>query len=437
MPNFLRLSYYLTGAIRRAYWHPKRLREFQEKRLRYTVRYAYNFVPFYHRRFRATGVFPDDIKGLDDLKKLPIITKDEYRHIPINELISKEFINYKLRMVQTSGSTGKPLKIYLTAAESDWRKAVYMRANMLCGQMPADRWVVITAPHHFGSVPRLQRSLGIYAQTCLSVFDCMEKHVDFIREFKPQILDGYSGVLLLLAQEVKKSGLTFKPKLVFGNADLIDPSSRKNLEEVFNAPYCDQFGCAEFNRTAWNCIERQAYHMDVDSTLFEFTDANGDAVSAGECGEIVYTSLFNYAMPFIRYSVGDLGRPADDFCSCGITLPLMKVVEGRKDSVIILPNGRLLSPRVFTVAMSMFRFYSIIEQFRVVQKKLDHFEINLKMTNSKVDYELVRRELVEHLIRTLNVKALDLFFDVRFVDDVPLSKGGKRMAVISEVAIPQ
>ena len=174
--------------------------------------------------------------------------------------------------------------------------------------------------------------------------------------------------------------------------------------------------------------------MDVDSVLFEFVDKNGEQVSAGECGEIVYTSLFNYANPFIRYSIGDLGRPTDDFCSCGVKLPLMRVVEGRKDSVVVLPDNRLLSPRVFTIAMSMFRFYNVIEQFCIIQKKRDFFEIFLKMGETSLDYEMIKKDLIEHFIKTLNVEKLDLVFDVKIVDDFPLGKGGKRMAVVSEVS---
>jgi len=434
--GFLRLPYYLFGAMRRAIWRPERLREIQEKRLRCVVRYAYDFVPFYHRKFREAGIFPGEIRSLDDLKKLPIIRKDEFRNAPFDEVISRQFVVDNLRMVQTSGSTGSPLRIYLTRTESDWRRAIYMRANIFCGQMPRDRWVAITAPHHFGSFPSWLQKLGLYSQICLSVFEGVKQNAEFVCRFKPHILDGYSGFLLLLAKEVEKNGVKFQPKVVFGNADLIDHPSRKYLEDVFGAPYCDQFGCAEFNRTAWNCLQRDGYHMDVDSVLFEFNDENGDSVSAGECGEIFHTSLFNFAMPFIRYSIGDLGRPSDDFCSCGSKLPLMEVVEGRKDSFIILPDGSLLSPRVFTVAMGMFRFYGFIDQFRVIQKRRDFFEVILKMKDANLDCEIVQRELAGHLVRTLNVEKFDLIFNVKFVDDVPLSKGGKRMAVVSEVYKP-
>jgi phenylacetate-CoA ligase len=371
---------------------------------------------------------------LEDLKRLPIVEKDEFRRTPPEERVSGEFDIKRLKVVRTGGSTGKPLTIFLTREEDDWRKAIYMRANIMCGQRPRDRWVAITAPHHFGDVTGLQRRFGLFAQTCLSVFDDFNKHIEFIRNFKPDILDGYSGALVLLAREVKKRGLyDIRPKVVFGNADLMDNTSRKILEDVFAAPYCDQFGCAEVDRTAWNCLEREKYHMDVDSVLFEFVDEDGEEVAVGESGQILYTSLFNFAMPLIRYSVGDLGKPSNEFCSCGVKLPLMEVIEGRKDSVIVLPDGRFLSPRVFTVAMSMFKFYSFIEQFRIVQKKPEFFEIYLKMGASDINYEVVKKELIDHFLKVLNLKEADVSFDVRFVDDIPFSQSGKLMAVVSEV----
>jgi len=434
LANLFRIIYYLSGALRRAYWKPDKLRKFQEKKLRRVVRYAYANVPFYHRKFREAHVYPDDVRRLEDLKRLPIVEKDEFRRTPPEERVSGEFEIKRLKVVRTGGSTGKPLTIFLTREEDDWRKAIYMRANIMCGQRPRDRWVAITAPHHFSDVTGLQRRFGLFAQTCLSVFDDFDKHIDFLCRFKPDVLDGYSGALVLLAREVKKRGLyTIRPKVVFGNADLMDNISRKVLEDVFAAPYCDQFGCAEVDRTAWNCLEREKYHMDVDSVLFEFVDEDGEEVAVGESGQILYTSLFNFAMPFIRYSVGDLGKPSNEFCSCGVKLPLMEVIEGRKDSVIILPDGRFLSPRVFTVAMGMFKFYSFIEQFRIVQKKPEFFEIYLKMGASDVNFEVVKKELIDHFFKVLNLKEVDVSFDVRFVDDIPFSQSGKLMAVVSEV----
>ena len=435
MPNVFRIVYYLVGALRRVRWKPERLRLHQEKRLRAVVRYAFDNVSFYRRKFREAGVHPADVKCLEDLKKLPIVKSEEFRRVPLEDRVSLKCDVKKLRVVKTSGSSGMPLKIFLDRNEDDWRKAIYMRANILCGQKPRDRWVAITAPHHFGDVTALQRRLGVFAQVCLSVFDDVDKHIDFLCRFKPDVLDGYSSALLLLAREVEGRGLNvLKPKVVFGNADLVGLAERKYLEDIFKAPYCDQYGCAEFNRTAWNCLEREGYHMDVDSVITEFVDEDGDAVSPGECGEIVYTSLFNFAMPFIRYSIGDVGRPSDDECSCGVSLPLMEVIEGRKDSFIVLPNGKVVSPRTFTVAMGMFKNYEDIEQFRIVQKSFDHFDVLLKMKKADLDESDIAERLKLHFQKVLGVSDKDVNFNVSFVHEIPPSRSGKLSAVISEVA---
>ena len=434
MPNLIRILYYLATAKQRLYWHKDKLRSFQEKRLRSVVNYAYNSVPFYHEKFREANILPSDIKTLEDLSKLPIVKKDELRAEDPQRLISVEFEPTKLKVVRTSGSTGKPFRVYLTSAEDDWRKAIYMRANISCGQKARDRWVAITAPHHFGDTTSLQQKLGIFARVNISVFSGVENCVKLVGEAKPDVLDGYSGALLLLAREFHRRGLkAVSPRMVFGTAELIDDASVRFIEGVFDAPFYDQFGCVEVDRTAWQCPEKVGYHMDVDSVITEFVDPEGDEVSPGERGEIVYTSLFNYAMPLIRYAIGDVGQYQLDKCPCGRVLPLVKVLEGRKDSFIVLPNHRLLSPRAFTVALSMFSRYNDIEEFRVVQRRLDHIELFVKARKGFEEHEVFERELKAHFQKMLDLDKLGVSISVIFVNEIPLSKTGKLNAVISEV----
>jgi len=432
MPNLLRILYYLARAMKRAYWDDVKLRKYQERRLRSVVKYAYDFVPFYHEKFRKVGVIPGDIKTLEDLTKLPIVRKDEMRCEDPRKLVSVEYDINKLKVERTSGSTGQPFATYMSGVEDDWRKSIYMRANISCGQKPRDRWVVITSPHHFKDTTGIQRRLGIYAQTCVCLFSSVEEQIRFINEARPDVLDGYSGSLLLLAKEVNGRGLkTIRPRIIFGSADLMDVASRQFLERVFEAPFYDQFGCAEVDRTAWQCPEKAGYHIDVDSVIMQFVDNEEDEVSNGERGEIVYTSLFNYAMPFIRYAVGDVGVPSDEKCPCGRTFPLLKIVEGRRDSVLLLPDGRLLSPMAFRIAMS--RFFEKIMQYRVVQKKRDLFKIYIKRKDESIDEEILESELEAHIKRMLDLDVCEIKFEIKFVEHVPLSKSGKSMAVVSEL----
>lgn len=435
MANIFRILYLLTLARKRLFWDVDKLRKHQEKMLRSVIRHAYNSVPFYHEKFKKNGLKPEDIKTVEDLTKIPVVRKEEFRQQSHERLISRNMSPSKLKKLKTSGSTGRPLSVYISGYEDDWRKAIYMRANVFCGQKPRDKWVAITGPTHRGDATKIQQIFGIYARRHISVFERPLVQAQLVEKFRPDILDGYSSALYLLAKELENiKRYSVKPKMSFGNADVIDDSSRSFIEKTFGAPFYDQYGCVEFNRTAWECPEKMGYHMDVDSVLTQFVDENGVEVSAGERGSIVQTSLFNYVMPFIRYEVGDVGVFSEEKCSCGIVLPLMKKIEGRKDSFIILPDGQVLSPRNFTVAMSMFSFYNFIDQFQIVQKKIDFFEVYLKMKKLDVDRNVVKKKLAEHYVNILNLKEFNVNFDVKFVDEIPLSKSGKHMAVVSEVS---
>ena len=432
MPNFARILFDLGQAMKRVYWNKDRLQKYQEKKLRSVVKYAYDFVPFYHEKFKKAGIMPQDIRTLDDLCKLPIVRKGEMRLENPNRLVSSGFELNKLKSVRTSGSTGQPFTIYMSGSEEDWRKAIYMRANISCGQKIRDRWVVITSHHHFNDTTGIQRTLGIYAQTCIDVFNSVEQQIRLISEAKPDILDGYSGSLLLLAGEVNSRGLkTIRPRIIFGTADLIDVHSIRFLEKAFEAPYYDQFGCAEVDRSAWQCYEKTGYHMDVDSVITQFVDEDGDETGTGERGEVVYTNLYSYAMPFIRYAIGDVGIRSNEKCPCGRTFPLMKVVEGRKDSLLHLPDGRVLSPMAFRIAIS--RFFGDITQYRVIQKKRDLFQICIRKSRQDINEEVMETELVAHISKMLRVSPRDVTFQVDFVEKIPLEKTGKLMAVVSEL----
>ena len=410
------------------------MKRFQDKRIRRLVRHAYGSVPFYNRVFKEAGLDPYSVKGVDDLSKLPIVKKDVFKRQSPSELVSKEYDMARLKKVRTSGSSGTPFQMYIDNVEDSWRKSIYMRANISCGQRAFDRWVVLTSPHHFHDTTGIQRKLGLFSQRCVSLWDPTEKKIEEIAAINPHILDGYSGSLVLLAKEMARQGVSvIKPRLMFGNAEAIDLEARRYIEKVFGAPYCDQYGSAEVDRASWQCLERQGYHMDVDSVITEFVDEGGEAVVDGESGEVVFTSLFNFAMPLLRYAIGDVGAPSDESCACGRTLPLMKVVEGRKDSFLALPGGRTVSPMIFNFAMSTFKYYADVDQYLIRQKKLDLFEVSLKMADGWVENDDVSREFQRHIKKFMDFAEGEIRFDVSVVDEIERSQTGKLLSVTSDL----
>ena len=432
--RYLRIPYYLNSLLRHVRWNPSRLSDYQNHKVHEMVDYAFRHVGFYHEKYKQLGINPNSVKTVDDLKRLPIMRRRELQK-QNGKAVSNEFDTRNLRIVSTSGSTGQPLFTYITEKEDAFRKAKLLRANMICGQKPRDKWVSITGPQHESSVSQLQRSLGFFSPVSVSVFEKISNQLSQIEKIKPGIIDGYSNSIFLIAKEIERlETKTVKPRLIIGGAELTDDLTRRFIEKQFDAPFYDQYGAVEFERLAWQCEEKNEYHMDADTVIMEFVDENGQTVAPGERGEIVCTSLFNYAMPFIRYAIGDVGTASiGGTCSCGRSFPLMKMIEGRADSLIILPEGRIISPLAFGWMMEFFRFYSSIYQYRIIQQKNSLFKFLIEMKDTTLDQKVVETELLNHMQRMLKFSNDEIQFNIDFVDKIPLEKSGKLRKVIREL----
>lgn len=433
MRLYARPFFYLLQLLNNTRINKEKLAKLQLKKLKHVMKYAYENVPYYNSLLKENNIRPENIKDLSDLNKLPIISKSDMRE-NTDALISRKYEKSGLIRYSTSGSTGMPLPVYVDRREDDYRKAKHLRSNIVIGQRPWDRYVCITTPSHFGEIPSFLRRLGVFSREYISVFDDIGLQIEKIERIKPDLLTGYSSSLYVLAKEAEDRGITsIHPKLVLGGAELSDEPSRSYIEGVFNAPFIDQYAIVELEKISWQCKERDEYHIDADSIIVQFVDKDGEEVSEGERGEIVCTSLFNFAMPFIRYNVGDIGVPSGNECECGITLPTMNMIEGRKDSMLVLPGNRIVSPRNFNIAMNYFDGIQSIEEFRVIQKRIDYFQIFIKLNEEVPDEQKIIDDLSDHMYNTLKLDRNEIEFNVNVVDDIPKDKTGKLRAIISEI----
>lgn len=435
MYNYFRIAYYAASLLRHTHWTPHQLLDYQNKKVREIVDYAYDNVSFYHEKFLHSGVKPADIKTVEDLDKLPIIRREELQ-TGSTKLLSNLFDHTKLNTVSTSGSSGKPLLTYLTKKEDEFRKAKLLRPHIICGQNPRDKWVLIEPPQQISHLGRLQRLLGVYTPFFVSIFEDPKKQMSAVEKLRPDVLDGYSNSLFLLAKESEKNGIeTIRPKMIMGGAELIETGSRKFVEETFAAPFYDQYASEELQMIAWQCTEKQEYHIDADSIVLQVVDDEGREVAPGERGEIICTSLFNYAMPFIRYAVGDMGvlsKTSD--CPCGRRFPQLKVAEGRKDAMVVLQGGRRITALTLGWIMEFYRFYRDIYHYRIIQRKKDLLTFLIKTTNSQADEKSMEAELKGHVIKMLGLEKSEVRIEVEFVDEIPPDKTGKIRKVVSELS---
>lgn len=412
--------------LMKSQWKPyEELRELQNRKLGAIIKHAYENVPFYYQKFNSAGVHPEDIKAVEDLPKLPITTKQEIKDNFPDRIVARSVDISKCWLPHTSGSTGIPLTVAYDEAAEDFQKAVALRPNLSCGQGLFDKWIVFTDPRHIGKRKWFQR-FGLFSPTQFSLLEDIDKQVLRLKNTKPDIIDTYPSHLYLLAKRVNQKEIEIKPKIVFTTAELLDSQTREYIQSTFNAPIYDQFGGAELGRTAWECPAHSGYHIDVETVVMEFVK-DGKQVLSGESGEVVYTSLYNYAMPLIRYAVGDIGIPSDAKCPCGRGLPLIKVIEGRKDDFLVRSDGTIISPITMDLIV---KNMMEIEQCRIVQERLGRVRVQIVGSHSLSD------QIISQLSGSIKeVLGENVSVETEMLEELPRDKSGKLRKVISKVEI--
>jgi phenylacetate-CoA ligase len=171
--------------------------------------------------------------------------------------------------------------------------------------------------------------------------------------------------------------------------------------------------------------------MNDDVLVTEFI-ADGEIVASGERGEIVGTTLINRAMPLIRYTVGDVGRPVDEHCACGVTLSLMKILEGRTRDLLTATDGRIIDPAVLNDPITILENFEQIRQFQVIQEQRDKLIIRLVVTEGFLrDAKVLER--AERKIQRLF--GADMQVEFQIVEKIPRDPSGKLRAIMSRVPV--
>lgn len=427
LPRMLFYLYKLKGNF---HLKPSELQRLQLKRLRALVKHAYERVSFYHDKLRDAGVKPEDVKSLNDLRKIPITSKIDIISREFKDLVSSGLDTGSLIKRTTSGSTGIPLTIFIDDRIKDLYYAVWNRALHEVGLRYRDRVAIIGDPRGFPKKKTFFQRFGVTNRTYISIFDPANKQMAQLKEFKPDVVRGYASSLFILANEFGEHLKEVSPRLVFSGAEILDAASRKLISSAFGGELFDFYACSEFGLLAWECREHDGYHINADSVLMEILDDEGEAVAPGELGRVVCTGLFNNVMPLIRYDLGDMVVPINDECTCGISLPLIKIVNGRVDDLLVATDGRLVPPTVFFP----YPFDSVdwIRQFRVLQESRKNLVVQVAPKNN-VDAQSLCQiiEAAERKIRELFGEDMEVKFD--FVDEIPRDRSGKLRKVVSHI----
>jgi len=373
---------YATLLNQTQWWSWPDIQAFQMRKLKALIEQAYTHVPFYRTRFDQAGVRPQDIQSPADLARLPLLTKREIQD-QIGTMLACGVDRKRLRENHTGGSTGQPLTFYQDAAFRAWSDADQLRNYRMAGYQLGTRWAFLwgsdyDASVHKGWRGRLQDRV-IYNTIWINTFDLtvdtLAEAAERLVRFQPEILIAYVSSATLLARLVRDCGITgIRPQAIQTSAEVLTPDDRALLKETFGCDSFDRYGCREVYNMAHECSAHQGLHLLAENNLVELIDAEARPVAPGNIGRVVVTNLNNYAMPLIRYEVGDMAIASPHACACGRGLPLLKSVVGRKADVITSPSGKLLHGEFFT---HLFYKISGVYQFRVIQETLSNLRIQV------------------------------------------------------------
>lgn len=402
------------------------IHELQLRKLRCLIEHSFSHVPFYRSRFRQAGLSPADLTTLEGLRNFPLLTKADIQQYQ-SDLLTEGIDRATLHRNHTGGSTGEPLTFY---QDQNYRRAAgadLWRNLMWCGYTFGDRQV-----HLWGSDVDAKRYRGwkghlrVYLQNLIwvDVFDLTEealrRQLGKIARFRPKILVGYVSSLLLFARLLQKDQIRI-PSLVAvqSSAEVLTSAHRQTLEETLGVKLFDRYGCRELGNIAHECETHDGLHINAENNLVEFVD-----------GQLVVTNLNNYAMPFIRYVIGDYGMAgAHERCACGRGLPRMSVVTGRFSNLIRSPSGKILHGEFFT---HLFYGARGIVQFQVVQETLHH--LTIRIVKSK-DFDPIFSTQLKEQILTYGDPQFSI--SVEYPDIIEPLRSGKFQFTISKISPPQ
>lgn len=374
----------LRRFIEKSQWLPlEKLRAYQEERLRAIVEQAYDHVPYYRRLFDERRLKPRDIRKIEDLKKLPFLTRENVRR-NFRELRADNANRFHPSLEKTTGTTGTPLRFLIDKSSSILEFVYYWRywswAGYRLGDCFADvRWDffsrggdVTEKAWHFQ--PHLRRLL--LNATRISRQRIAE-YAKALRKYRPRFIRGRPTNLYCLALLLREDGFDdISFEAAFTGGEMVMPELRETIEKTFGCKVLDSYGHMEKCMAVNQCSEG-GYHINLEYGILELVDAkpseDGCAV-----GRVACTSLHKMAMPFLRYAIEDVLEvyPDEKRCPCGRSLPLVKAVHGRVRPIILAPDGRPI-----TTVAGPFHSVKGVRSFQFVYEELGRFVVRIVKGN--------------------------------------------------------
>ena len=409
-------------------WSPKELELHQVGRLRRLLTFAGERVPHFRDLFRRLRFEPSRLTSVADLELLPPMTREDVQ-ADVERFRAQGFETRAVRRDATGGSTGTPMEFFHEERYRALSAAAALRTRTWGGWAPGARTVWIWgASQETDAWKTLRgRAIGWIARNLyIDAFRAgpaeMEDWIRRIEAFRPEFVYGYAGSIAHFAALLAHQGRRIENvRGVFTTAEKLHGWQRATIERAFFCPVYDHYGSREVKAIAAQC-EAGGMHILAELNVVQ-TEAAGP-----EPSPLLITALENYAMPFIRYRIGDVGALEPGGCACGRVLPRLSLVIGRESDMFVSPEGRHVHGEYFThllygmPGVASFQFYQPVPE-RIILRAVPDTGFG----------EEVRRRLLDLGVKIRREISPAIQLELEIVESIPTGPTGKFRFTWSDV----
>ncbi|MBQ8616837.1 MAG: phenylacetate--CoA ligase, partial [Clostridia bacterium] len=324
----------------------------QNERLVKQVQHVWDNVPYYRKKMEEKDVTPDDIKSVDDLHKLPFVTKADLRDAYPYGLMGKPLSDC-VRIQSTSGTTGKRVVAFYTQHDIDLWEDCCARAIVAVGGTKEDVCQVSYGYGLFTGGPGLNG--GSHKVGCLTIPTSSgntERQIMFIQDLQATILCCTPSYAAYIGETMKEMGLTpdqIPLKAGIFGAEAWSEEMRQDIQNTLGIKAYDIYGLTELSGpgVSFECSEQTGMHINEDHFIAEIIDPEtGEVLPEGEKGELVFTAITKEAFPLLRYRTRDICTLSRKKCSCGRTHVKMSKPMGRSDDMLIVKGVNVFPSQI-------------------------------------------------------------------------------------------
>jgi len=416
------------------YWERSAIEAWRTEHFLKLIAHCYENVPYYRMYMDKYDLHPRDFQSLEDVKKLPVMTK---------EILNENFellkaTNYKQRDIRydtTGGTTGVPATIGIDQRNEYRVDAMWRRCWGYAGYVPGMKIMLFWCNQSelIKNKSLHERVKGIMNNSItldfMDLYDSrLEQYAKYINKVQPEVIRGYSNAVYLFVQYCNKNKIKFvkSPKGIIITSDKIHSNQKREISEFFECEIFEEYGCHEFSVIAHECEAHKGLHLAEEHFIFEVFNPISQNFSFQGEGDIIISSLFNYALPLLRYNLGDRVFLSKESCACGRNLKLISDLYGRTVDFALTKSDRVFYGSFFT---ALFLNISGITKYQVHQYKKGEIIIYL-IKNDKFD----EKEIENVSVQLKNIFKDDMSFEYKYVDEIDIPLSGKRTSFISNIS---